>query len=107
MGADFRPSVKKHTATFENRAQNHDFFFERRFCPEILVKSLRGCEKWILQEILHRYSEPNIFSTFFFVTKNNFEVLKKNENFSRFLDFEKFSLKKKSFSKTIFPKFQK
>ena len=25
---------------------------------EILVKSLRGCEKWILQEILHRFSDP-------------------------------------------------
>ena len=31
------------------------FFFEARFLHEILVKSLRGCEKRILLKILHRY----------------------------------------------------
>ena len=42
-----------------------------------LVKSLRDREKWIPRNFLNRSSGPHFFSTFFFVTKNNFEVSKK------------------------------
>ena len=42
-----------------------------------LVKSLRDREKWILRDFLNRSSGPTKISTFFFVTKNNFEVSKK------------------------------
>ena len=44
-------------------------FFDRRFRPEIHVKSLRGCEKWILQKILHRSSDRKKISTSFFHRK--------------------------------------
>ena len=43
--------------------------FGRRFHPEILVKSLRGCEKWILQKISHRSSNLKKNETFFFHRK--------------------------------------
>ena len=34
-----------------------------------VVKSLWGCEKWILQKILHRSSDPIFFSDIFFIEK--------------------------------------
>ena len=40
-------------------------------------KSLWECEKWNLQEKLHRYWDSKIFSTFFSVEKNNFVISKK------------------------------
>ena len=43
---------------------------------EILAKSLRGCQKWILQKILHRSSDPKKSQLLFFIEKNNFEILK-------------------------------
>ena len=54
------------------------FFFKTRFLPEILVQSLRGCEKWILQKILHRYSYPKNFPTFYFRRRKNILKILKN-----------------------------
>ena len=48
------------------------FSFERRFQREILIKSLWGGEKWILQKILHRYSDPKNFETKKFSSKKIF-----------------------------------
>jgi len=41
------------------------FSFESRFHPKILVKSLRGCEKWILQKISHRSSNQKNLNFYF------------------------------------------
>ena len=44
------------------------------------VKSLQGCEKWILRKILHRYSDSEKISTFFFGSKKNiFRTMKKTK----------------------------
>ena len=47
--------------------------FELQMPAELVavVKSLRGCEKWILHKILHRFSGPKKFPTFFFRRKKN------------------------------------
>ena len=87
--------------------KNHDFSFGRGFRPEILVKSLQGCEKWTLQKILHRYSDPKKISTFFSSTKKYFEkIIFKFSNFPKksLIDFFSF----KSFCWNFFlGKFQK
>ena len=51
-----------------------------------VLKSLWGCEKWILQKILHRYSYPKKISTFCFRWKKYFwkfggNIFGKCENF--------------------------
>ena len=66
-----------------------NFFCARRFGVLILVKSLRGCEKWILPNILKRYSDPKNSTTFFCRRKNYFFEDEK-------IFFEKFQI---SFSK--------
>ena len=48
------------------------FFYPRRFGVLILVKSLWGCEKWLLHKILKRYSDPKKISTFFLSSKKIF-----------------------------------
>ena len=35
----------------------------------MLIKIVRGCEKWIPDKILHRYDDPIFFSTFIFSSK--------------------------------------
>jgi len=42
-----------------------------------VFKSSRECEKWILHTILHRFSDPIFFSTFFFIEKKYFCKIKK------------------------------
>ena len=37
--------------------------------PSKLLRCIYGCQKWIPDKIPHRYSNPKIFSTFFFVRK--------------------------------------
>ena len=65
------------------------FFFKTRFLPEMPVKSFRGCEKWILQKILHRSSDPKKIDNFF-SSKNIFETY-----FSKFSKYFFFDEKKK------------
>ena len=56
----------KISAGREYESQNNDIIF--KWLKEQLndIKSLQGCEKWILRKILHRYSDSKKFSTFFF-----------------------------------------
>ena len=86
----------------QNPDQIHEiviiFFVSCPVSAKILVKSLRGCEKWILQKILHRYSDSKIFSTFFFRPKKYFLNLKKK----LIIDF--FLVRKKIFLTKSLPK---
>ena len=97
---------------WEYESQNNEIIFKWPKEHFNDVKSLQGCEKWILRKILHRYSDSKIFSTFFFGRKKYFLKMKniflkmlKNvviENFPKG-NFEKLkSLKEFSFSEKYF-----
>ena len=53
----------------EFHVENHNFNFKLSFEHFTLLKRQKGCEKWILQKILHRYSDSKKISTFFFDRK--------------------------------------
>ena len=97
---------QKNSELFENRG----FVILTRLGCVILVKSLQRCEKWILRKILHRYSDSNFFSTFFFRSKKiffekmfiDFFLVRKFFFLTKKNIFSPFSKKYFSFSKIIF-----
>ena len=71
------------------------FVIPSSFSGEILVKSPRECEKWILCKILLRFSGPDFFSTQNFSTKKIIFENRKFQFSKLFFSSKKFESEKK------------
>ena len=93
---------------WEYESQNNEIIFKWPKEHFNDVKSLQGCEKWILRKILHRYSDSKKFSTFFFDRKKYFSKMKNifwkwwKQNLVRIWNFSSIKIFYKHFFKNYF-----